>query len=313
MSVCIISYNHESYIGKAIEGVIMQNATFNIEIIIGEDFSTDKTRQVCQEYSQRYPDKIKLLNSEKNLGAIQNFIRTLMACSGQYIALCEGDDYWIDPNKLQKQVNFLESNPDFIVHHHNVMIVNKEGNEQHPFFDSKQNIKFESELSDYLLGGVACKICSMVFRWNQKTQKGLTVLKYLDDNVLYAYLLSFGYRSKYSNELMACYRIHQGGIWSLRDEKTRGLQAINTYKGLLQVCKGKRFLDNQLFTFVGLFITLSKLSSSYKERMRYNFFAIKYLLAFRYLNYRDIFSLKFLKNFAKSILFIFVSVLDVRY
>ena len=113
VSVCMITYNHEKYISQSIDGVLMQKTDFPIELVIGEDCSTDNTRNLCMEYKEKYPDKIKLLLPEKNLGMIQNFNATIQSCAGKYIALCEGDDYWIDPYKLQKQVDFLEANPDF--------------------------------------------------------------------------------------------------------------------------------------------------------------------------------------------------------
>jgi glycosyltransferase involved in cell wall biosynthesis len=117
VSVCMITYNHEPYIREAIEGVLMQECNYQNKLVIGEDCSTDKTRRICREYAQKYPEIIKLLPSEKNLGTIPNFLRTLQACTGQYIAFCEGDDYWTDPCKLQKQVDFLNTNPDYgLVH-----------------------------------------------------------------------------------------------------------------------------------------------------------------------------------------------------
>jgi glycosyltransferase involved in cell wall biosynthesis len=112
----MLTYNHELYIRQAIEGVLVQKCNFIIELVIGEDCSTDKTRAICEEYGKKY-SWIKLLKFQRNLGPSPNFIRTLNACTGKYIALCEGDDYWTDQYKLQKQVNFLENNPDYgLVH-----------------------------------------------------------------------------------------------------------------------------------------------------------------------------------------------------
>ena len=117
VSVCMITFNHEPYIHVAIESVLMQKCQFRFELVIGEDCSTDKSRMICEKYAEIYPETIKLLPSEKNLGVIPNFIRTLQACTGGYIALCEGDDYWTDPFKLQKQVDFLDANPEYgLVH-----------------------------------------------------------------------------------------------------------------------------------------------------------------------------------------------------
>lgn len=112
VSVCMITYNHEKYIGQAIEGVLQQKCNFPIELVIGEDCSTDGTRKICEDY-QRNSSIIRLLPSDANMGVIPNFIRTLTSCKGKYIAFCEGDDYWIDPFKLQKQVDFLEKNQEY--------------------------------------------------------------------------------------------------------------------------------------------------------------------------------------------------------
>ena len=109
----MITYNHEDYISQAIEGVLMQKTNFLIELIIGEDCSTDKTREICIKYQQQYSDIIKLQLPETNKGMMRNFIENMQAAQGKYIAICEGDDYWIDPLKLQKQVDFLEANKEF--------------------------------------------------------------------------------------------------------------------------------------------------------------------------------------------------------
>jgi len=118
VSICMITYNHESYIKQAIEGVLMQKTNFDFELVIGEDSSTDSTRLICEEYKNQ-EIQVRLLSPESNLGVMPNFIRTLQACTGKYIALCEGDDYWIDPLKLQKQVDFLEANTNVPFCFHN--------------------------------------------------------------------------------------------------------------------------------------------------------------------------------------------------
>lgn len=120
-SVLMITYNHEKYIAEAIDSVIMQKTNFDYVIVIGEDCSTDKTREIVLEYKAKYPNKIKLLLQEKNVGMMQNFIDTLKVCSGKYIAMLEGDDYWTDPYKLQKQVDFLEANPEYGLVHTNCL------------------------------------------------------------------------------------------------------------------------------------------------------------------------------------------------
>lgn len=111
VSVCIITYNQASYISQAIESVLMQQTDFLFEIIISEDCGTDETREICKRYANMYPDKIRLLLPEKNLGICDNFYHTMFSALGRYISFCEGDDYWIDPLKLQKQFDYLEAYP----------------------------------------------------------------------------------------------------------------------------------------------------------------------------------------------------------
>ena len=112
VSVSMITFNHEEFIREAIESVLVQRTNFKYELVIGDDCSTDNTRNIIMEYKKKYPDIIKLNLQEKNIGSRKNSISNLSMCEGKYIALLEGDDYWIDENKLQKQVDFLDSNPD---------------------------------------------------------------------------------------------------------------------------------------------------------------------------------------------------------
>lgn len=126
VSVCMITHNHEKFIKQAIESVLMQKTDFDYELVIGEDFSTDKTRKIVLKCQKKYPNKIKLILNKKNLGIIPNFIQTLKKCKYKYIALLDGDDYWTSPNKLQKQVNFLENNTDFVICFHNARTLDQE-------------------------------------------------------------------------------------------------------------------------------------------------------------------------------------------
>ncbi len=129
LSIVTITYNHEPFIAKTIEGVLMQQVNFPIEFIIAEDCSTDGTRRICQEYAERYPELIHLITSENNVGAVANERRAMLAAKGKYIAFCEGDDYWTDPLKLQKQVDFLEAHPEYSVTFHRCRHYNVETEE----------------------------------------------------------------------------------------------------------------------------------------------------------------------------------------
>ena len=117
VSVHMITYNHEPYIRQAIESVMMQKADFEFELVIGEDCSQDKTREICFEYQKKYPDKIRVLWWRENLHKVHhpagaNDARTTAHCRGEFIAYCEGDDYWVDPCKLQKQVDIMRAHPN---------------------------------------------------------------------------------------------------------------------------------------------------------------------------------------------------------
>jgi len=126
LSVCSTTYNHVNFIKQAIDGFLVQKVDFAWEIIIADDFSTDGTREILLEYKNKYPDLIKLILQEKNVGAAQNCIDLITTPKSKYIALCDGDDYWTDPLKLQKQVVFLEANPDFAICFHNAAVINED-------------------------------------------------------------------------------------------------------------------------------------------------------------------------------------------
>lgn len=113
VSVEMLTYNHEKYLNQALDSILMQKVNFKYEVVIGDDCSTDKTQSILKEYQSKYPDIIKPILREKNLGATKNDYDALNQCQGKYIALLEGDDYWCDVNKLQMQVDILEANPDY--------------------------------------------------------------------------------------------------------------------------------------------------------------------------------------------------------
>ena len=126
VSVCVTTYQHAPYIKECLDSILMQKTDFPFEIILGEDESTDGTREICIEYAEKHPDIIRLfLRSRKDVIYINgnptgrfNFTKNLKAAKGKYVALCEGDDYWTDPLKLQKQVDFLDGNEDCVACHH---------------------------------------------------------------------------------------------------------------------------------------------------------------------------------------------------
>lgn len=150
VSVCIITYNHQDYINKCLDSAVMQNVDFVYEIVIGDDNSNDNTKQICEEYARKHPNLIKYFPRHKNLGMIYNWITTIQNCNGEYVALCEGDDYWYDSNKLQKQIDFLERNQEYGFCSSNAFILDSLHNSYRALIASSNSreIKFQELLTN---------------------------------------------------------------------------------------------------------------------------------------------------------------------
>ncbi len=211
VSVCMITYNHEAFIAQAIEGVLAQQTNFRVELVIGEDCSKDGTRKICEQYAEKHPDIIRLLPSETNFGALKNFFRTLFDCRGKYIAICDGDDYWTDPLKLQDQADFLEQNPDYGMVYTDVVSVSPSGDdlmlEEDELF---RKLYKGGDLFFSLLHFNFINTCTVLLRSDL-----VQTFKQLDDDkhwyVLDHYLwLRVAGVSKihFMNRITACYRIH---------------------------------------------------------------------------------------------------------
>ena len=240
VSVCLITYNHENFIRQAIEGVLMQKVDFDWELIIADDCSTDKTRDIILEYKNKYLDFIKLIFQEKNVGAAQNWMDLLSAPKSKYIAYFEGDDYWTDPLKLQKQVDFLEENLEYVIHSGNAIQVctdlKKNGK---PILNEEKAYAFE--LEDFLSNNNIIT-CTVVFR-NIKLQFPANIQKItFGDWFLYVILMKNTRQKAYrSSELYAVYRVHSGGVMS-------NLSLLNNYNAhILQITTINSYLGNKVF------------------------------------------------------------------
>lgn len=214
VAIWMVTYNHQDYIAQAIESVMKQKTSFHYKLYIGEDCSTDNTRQICIQIQKKFPEKIELLLNEKNLGASENAHQVYKACQesgASFIALLEGDDYWTDDHKLEKQVEFLKTNSSYTACFHNVSRVNENnGSSSKVYANRKETI----DIQDLLVGDYM-KTNSLVFR-NDKNLL-LPMLNRsipIDDTSLGYCLLSNGAKAKYLAETMAAYRIHNSGIWS---------------------------------------------------------------------------------------------------
>lgn len=142
ISIAMLVYNHEKYLEQALQSIFDQKIDVSYEVVIGEDYSTDSSRKIINEWMKKHPGVIRLLPQDHNLGMHENFNRVLFSCDGKYVAWLEGDDFWLDVDKLQKQYTFLEENPDYIGMTSNVFVVDASGN-RNP--DIQQNYPMQKE------------------------------------------------------------------------------------------------------------------------------------------------------------------------
>jgi glycosyltransferase involved in cell wall biosynthesis len=237
VSVLMISYNHEAYIAQAIDSVLAQTTDFDVEIVIGEDCSTDGTRRIALDYQRRHPGRIRVLAREKNLGMLPNLVDTYQNCRGQYIALLEGDDYWCDPLKLKSQVELLDARSDFAICFHNVAVVG----DRSDGFPAQlcRNVPEVSTIED-LAFQLYIPTCSVVLRnglipefpaWFYKLGMG--------DWPLLLLAAQQG-RIWYFDKIMAHYRRHPGGIWS-SESNSRNSEKLLDAVNILNQALGHKF------------------------------------------------------------------------
>ena len=222
VSIWSITYNHAPYIEDCLKGILMQQTNFDFELIIGDDASTDGTSDILRDYANRYPAIIKPIIQEKNVGVYSNSIETVFPnLIGKYIAICEGDDYWTDPLKLQKQVDFLEKNKEYEVCVHNSMELSE--SLQEPSLKTQPDGDFES----IVLNGLSSNTLSVVFRNKISTFPKWFYESSSCDLPLYLLLLVDGGKIKYMDDVMGVYRIHSGGVWSTVDKKRKGQAGVD--------------------------------------------------------------------------------------
>ncbi len=214
VSVCLVTYNQEKYIAQAVGSVMMQEADFDYELVVGEDCSTDRTREICRNLAQKFAGKMRLLENSSNLGPGRNFINTLGNCTGEYVALLEGDDFWTDPRKLMKQTEFLDHHPDYSICFHNVTSVDDDGI-QKPRAE-KFYFKPDSSIED-LMRGNFIPTPSCVFRRRHDFALPDWYLSLsVGDWPLHVLNAEHG-KIRYLDETMAAYRLHPSSIWTGRD------------------------------------------------------------------------------------------------
>lgn len=228
VSVCMITYNHEKYISQAIESVLMQKTNFYFELIVGDDFSLDNTQNIINKIHLQYPDKIVPILRKKNIGMMPNFIDVLQNAKGKYIAILEGDDYWTDPHKLQKQVDFLEANPDYVISYTDY----SQTVEGSGVFTERKNLYHKETLGiNDLLEHNYISTLTCVFRNNlfKEFPKEFYDLK-VGDWPLHMLNAKHGKIKYHKGWVSGVYRIHGGGVWSGQHKLTKYIAYAEVYE-----------------------------------------------------------------------------------
>ena len=211
----MITYKHEAYIKEAILGALSQDVDFAVELIIADDNSPDDTAQIVSDIASRHPNGkwIKYTKHNKNKGMMPNFIWALNQCSGKYIALCEGDDYWTDPYKLKKQVDFLEGNDNYNIVWTKFNKIDKLGN-----IIEKDIPNFKKDLaevtSENLLDNYRTWTLTSIFRRSVFDDVDFSKFKHLKDNSIYFLALKNSALGRVLDLNTANYRVHENGVWS---------------------------------------------------------------------------------------------------
>ncbi|NTS43314.1 glycosyltransferase family 2 protein [Flavisolibacter sp. BT320] len=233
VTVWMTAYNHEKYIAAALDSVLNQQTSHTFEIVLGEDFSTDGTRAVVLEYHAKYPGKFRLLLPEKNMGMIPMFKATYEMCTGKYLAFLDGDDYWTDPLKLQKQVDFLEANPDYSFCFHKVQFLEQSTGVLHEPYSINEELNRDTlTVEDFIADINPVDTLSVVMR----NVLGPTLPDWyyelpFPDLGIYFLLLQQG-KAKYLNETMGVYRVHGGGAWSGASEYNNQEKHIRFFESI---------------------------------------------------------------------------------
>lgn len=217
VSVLMLAYNQQQYVDEAIRSVVLQETDFDYELIIGDDGSSDATAERCREWQQRYPDRIRLLDHSDNVGLARNFVRTYREATGRYIAICEADDFWTDRHKLQIQVDFLDSHPEYAMCFHRVVNY-YEANGTKSLSNGGQ--RHEMTINDIAL-------CNPITNVSVCYRRGVfgELPEWMDrvtsyDLVMHLLTLQYG-KVYYMHRVMAVYRKLATSIWTGGDKARR--------------------------------------------------------------------------------------------
>lgn len=240
VSVFMISYNQEDYIIESLENVLNQKTSFQYKVFLSDDCSTDNTKKVVDNYLKNHPKKefVEFISQHKNLGWMPNFIFTLQKCQdsgAKYIAMCEGDDFWTDENKLQKQINLLEDNPDVVLACHRYKELYNDGREvncpyfRKDFFKGKDSFKFtQKDFEEFM----RIQTMTIVFRASALDLNIRHKYNYYCDTHIKHHILDHGL-GLYTKDFDAIYRIHGNNVFMSLDRRKKNKFTYDVYKDLI--------------------------------------------------------------------------------
>jgi len=276
VSIFCMVYNHEKYLQQCLDGFLKQKTNFSFEIVVGEDCSSDGSRKILIDYQKKFPGKFKLLLHKNNIGAANNQKAVLNNCSGKYVAMCEGDDYWTVPYKLQKQVDFLETHPDYEVCFTNINIIDSSGKK------TSEKLITNAKKTTFLPEDMPIwsPTLTRVFK-NRNFQE-------LNDNVpgmdtfMLVYQSNFG-KIKFLDEITGTYRTHGGGIYSSIGTSKKKIHRINTLMACIPIVS-KEVLPKFIALILKLLLELKKLDKSLYSKQKKIF--LSYNTHFKHLNFQ---------------------------
>lgn len=282
VSISCITYNHQKYIREAIESFLMQKTTFAFEILINDDASSDGTADIVRNYEKDYPNLIFSICQSENQyskGVMISPTFNWPRARGKYIALCEGDDYWTDPYKLQKQVDFLEANEEYSACFHDVDILVKDKYERKMFYTQQDILTFEDALHFFM------PTCSVVFRNSILSIENLKIFnnkKIIGGDKLLQLLCFHKGRIHYLDNVMAVYRKHLGGVSFNRQLESHYLDSICLFHHVNKFFKRqyKGTLNKKLLINYGEQSVLYWNQKQYLKSVYYLLYSITYIRRF---------------------------------
>ncbi len=301
VTVFMISYNQQDYIIEALESVLNQKTNFDFNIILSDDCSTDNTKKITAEFLDSHPKKniVQFISQPKNLGWMPNFIFTLQKCQesgSKYIAMCEGDDFWTNPDKLQKQVDLLEENTDVVLACHQYKELYNDGSTKDfpyfrkDFFMGENSFKFsQADVEEFM----RIQTMTIVFRSSALDLSLRAKYDYYCDTHIKHHILDHGL-GLYTKDFDAVYRIHGKNVFASLERRKQSEFAYNVYKDLIK--KNKSFGYKKSLGIVMNDRIKKELSSK-----RFNFFDPYYhkLLLQQFSDNKSI--IMYLKNLLKSL------------